>query len=457
MVAATAVLFALLTALPTGLSAVAAPDGPAGGPGSPAGSQTGQNKLAILDLVFLVDESGSETAQKVATEKSTVGTIVQSLLNPASRVTVIGFGGVNHVAPNQVATDVACVPTIADSQANLGYLSNCVSKVHRRSEAEGDDTDYAAALSQAMSYLGPSSTATPPSPDGAIKVIMMMTDGAVDVHRNPQQYGTNWQLGEQTAINEQLGAAKTDGVQFWPLGFGTEYGSVDGTSITKASALSYLNNMASQASPSVCGTKRTAVQPHATWVNNPDDALNAVDQLYADASCAGASYAQGTLAGGKSTTLKVSIPQIASAAAISVARGSAGVQVSFQPPKGASISNSPSISGQDSPVEVLHLNNITQGDVGTWEIRLTAPAGLASELVRATAFWQGAVRALTTVSPPNAKLGQQVKVTLDVLGPNGPITDPSTLSEHGRGRHRRRQRAAGDGQRPRRPGQRGTG
>ena len=36
----------------------------------------------------------------------------------------------------------------------------------------------------------------------------MMTDGAVDVARNTQQYGINWQLGEQTAINEQLGAGE---------------------------------------------------------------------------------------------------------------------------------------------------------------------------------------------------------------------------------------------------------
>ena len=117
------------------------------------GTQTGQAKLAVLDLVFLVDESGSETPQTVADEKTDVGTIVQSLLNPESRVTVIGFGGVNHVAPNEVPTDVACVPTIANSQANLGYLSTCVSKLHRRGETEGDDTDYAAGLSQAMSYL----------------------------------------------------------------------------------------------------------------------------------------------------------------------------------------------------------------------------------------------------------------------------------------------------------------
>jgi hypothetical protein len=422
------VLAVLLAGLPAGLPAHAAVAGLASGPANSARAQTGQGKLAVLDLVFLVDESGSETPQEVADEKATVGTIVQSLLSPASRVTVIGFGGANHVALSQVPADVACVPTIASGPANLDYLSTCVSKLHRRTEAEGDDTDYAAALAQAMSYLSPTSTATPPSPAGAIKAIMMMTDGAVDVHRDTQQYGSNWQLGEQTAINQQLSTAKSDGVQFWPLGFGTDIGNVDGTNITESSALSYLNTMAGQAAPSVCGSKLTAVQPHATWVNNPDDALNAIDQLYADASCAGVNDAQGTLIGGQTATLSVTIPQIASAAAISVARGTPGVMVTFQPPSGPSLSDSPNMSGQDSPVEVLHLANITQADVGTWKIRLTAPPGLASELVRATAFWQGAVRALTTVSPPNAKLGQQVKVALDVLGPNGPITDPGTLS-----------------------------
>ncbi|MCW2932296.1 MAG: hypothetical protein JWM19_3258, partial [Actinomycetia bacterium] len=124
----------------------------------------------------------------------------------------------------------------------------------------------------------------------------------------------------------------------------------------------------------------------------------------------------------------VTIPQIASAAAISVARGAPAVSVSFQPPSGAPLSNSPVMTGEGSAVETLHLYNVTAADVGTWHLTLTAPANLASELVRATVFWQGAVRALTTVSPPNAKLGQQVKVTLDVLGPNGPITDPATIS-----------------------------
>ena len=146
--------------------------------------------MAALDVVVLVDESGSETPAKVADEKQTVGTIVQSMLNPGSRVTVVGFGGVNHVAPNQTPVDVVCQPTIASGTQNLSYLASCVSKLHRRTEQEGDDTDYAAALGQAMSYLSPNSTSAPASPSGAIKVILMMTDGAVDVHRDTQQYGT---------------------------------------------------------------------------------------------------------------------------------------------------------------------------------------------------------------------------------------------------------------------------
>jgi hypothetical protein len=102
--------------------------------------------------------------------------------------------------------------------------------------------------------------------------------------------------------------------------------------------------------------------------------------------------------------------------------------VGFSLPDGKSWTDSSAISGQDtSPVEVLHVSNITSDEVGTWKVHLTAPPGLASQLVSATVFWQGAVRAVITANPPSAKLGQPVSVTLSVLGPNGPITDPATL------------------------------
>ena len=52
-----------------------------------------------LDIVMLVDESGSLSAADVAREIQAAGTIAQTPLNPRSRVTIVGFGGVNGVAP----------------------------------------------------------------------------------------------------------------------------------------------------------------------------------------------------------------------------------------------------------------------------------------------------------------------------------------------------------------------
>jgi von Willebrand factor type A domain len=395
------------------------------GTGRPADLAQGLADVAVLDVVVLVDESGSETDAKVADEKQTVGTIVQSMLNPGSRVTVVGFGGVNHVVPNQNPIDVVCQPTIASGTQNLSYLASCVNGLHRRTEQQGDDTDYAAALGQAMSYFNPGTTYGQQSPAHAIKVVLMMTDGAVDVHRDTQQYGTNWLEGEQQAINQQLAAARAYGAQVWPLGFGTDIG----TGITEPQAKAYLNQIAGNAAPAVCDKRHVANQPHATWVNDPSDAINALNQLYADAACLGTNSTHTQVGGGVQTgKLTVTIPDIASDAVISVDRGSPGVQVSFSMPGGRPWTDSSAISGQDtSPVEVLHIANITSDEVGTWGIHLTAPPGLASQLVSATVFWQGAVRAVITADPPSTKLGQPISVTLSVLGPNGPITDPATL------------------------------
>jgi hypothetical protein len=380
---------------------------PRGGPPQSTGSGN-----ALLDVVMLVDESGSETAVSVAQEKQVAATIGQSMLNPASRITVIGFGGVNHVAPNQTAIDVACKPTIASGAQNLGYLSTCVNSLHRRTEAEGNDTDYAAAFGQAMSYLNPNTTDGAQSPPGALKVILMMTDGGVDVARNTQQYGQDWLGGVHQAVNEQLALARQDHVQVWTLGMGTDITSTD---------QQYLQYLASSGAQSTCGVK-----PHSTLVTNRADALAALNQLYAEAGCMGTSVSPWISFGGGITngTLQVTIPAIASDAAISVDRGDPGVQVSFYQPNGALWADSSAISGEGSAVDVLHLVNPAPG---TWRIKLTAPPGLQSELVSATAFWQGAVRALITANPPSAQPGQVISVSLSVLGNNGPITDPATI------------------------------
>jgi hypothetical protein len=401
------------------LLAFAAP-APAGAATAAGGTPASEAALAgngdaVLDVVMLVDESGSETNANVAAERQTAGTIAQALLNPRSRVTVVGFGGVNHVAPGQDPVNVACQPTIASGAVNLSYLASCVNSLHRRTEAEGDDTDYAAALGQAMSYLSPDTTYGRQSPRGAIKVILMMTDGGVDVHRDTQQYGTNWLAGVHHAVNLQLAAARAAGVQVWPLGFGT----------ISPTDQQYLNYLAANGAQTACDNRQVS-KPHATVVNNPANALAALDALYASAGCLGSNSSSVSISGNQTRWLQVSIPPIASDAVISVDRGNPGIQVGFYQPNGQQWTDGSALSGTTTAVEALHATN---PQPGTWRIKLTAPPGLGSQLVTATAFWQGAVNALMTATPSSAQPGQPISVTLSVLGANGPITDPATLSQ----------------------------
>jgi hypothetical protein len=240
----------------------------------------------------------------------------------------------------------------------------------------------------------------------------MMTDGRVDVHRDTQQYGQNWLLGETQAIDIQLAAARKYDVELWTLGMGTD--------VTPANE-AYLQKLAESAAPSPCGEK-----PHSTLVTNRADALAALDQLYAQASChLGTSVVPATpldqLSNGQ---LQVTIPPFATDAAFSVDRGSPDVQVGFYQPDGAQWADASAISGQGGAVEVLHLRTPSPG---TWTMRLTAPAALQSELVSATAFFQGAVRALITANPPSAQPGEHICVTLSVLATNGPITSPAEV------------------------------
>jgi MYXO-CTERM domain-containing protein len=373
------------------------------------------NGDAVLDVVMLVDESGSETNANVAAERQTAGTIAQAMLNPRSRVTVVGFGGVNNVVPGQNPVNVACQPTIASGAVNLSSLASCVNSLHRRTETQGDDTDYAAALGQAMSYFSPDTAYGRQSPRGAIKVILMMTDGGVDVHRDTRQYGANWLAGVHHAVNLQLAGARADGVQVWPLGFGT----------ISSSDQNYLNYLAANGAQTACDNRQVS-RPRATVVQNAANALTALDALYASAGCLGSNSTSTTISGNQTRWLQVSIPPIASDAVISVDRGNPGIQVGFYLPNGQQWTGSSALSGTTSAVEALH---VTSPQPGTWRIKLTAPPGLASQLVTATAFWQGAVNALMTATPSSAQPGQPISVTLSVLGANGPITDPATLSQ----------------------------
>jgi hypothetical protein len=374
-----------------------------------ATSQSGGGNT-LLDVVMLVDESGSETPLSVAEEKAAAETITFGMLNPDSKVAVVGFGGVtnDNAVPPQNPIDPVCPPTTA-SQANEAVFSSCIGKLHRRNFQEGNDTDYGAALNQAMSYLGQGAS----SPPGALKLIVMLTDGGLDDSHTHHYGWPDWEAGAHHAINLDLAAAKAAGVQVWPLGFGG-FNGVD---------QQYLDYLAASGAQSGCDTR-----PQAIVISTRVGALAAFDQLLGAATCSGPSTSQTILPGGQTRSLNVTIPVIASSAAISVYRADPRVSVAFYPPgSGTPGAFGPSaISGQGTATEVLRLANPPPG---TWRVQLTAPAGMASELVSAAAFFQGAVNAYLNATPV-VQPGQPVKVTLSVLRPNGEkVTDPGTLAQ----------------------------
>ena len=386
----------------------------------------------LIDMVVLVDESGSETAASIADEKATTLEVASSLLNQGSRVTVIGFGGVNDPSAHQDPTNVACPPTPASNQ---NALATCVNQnLYPRTLSEGNDTDYAAALGQAMSYLDPSTTYGQQSPPGATKVILMMTDGAADVHNDTAQYTSNWYAGELSQIDARLSTARKNNVQFWALGFGSDIGTdVDGKLVTKAAALQYLDNMAAAGAPAICNGQRAPVQPYARWVDNSGDAFATMGQLSADASCIGFSPADGSR--------HIKIPDYATSAVISVNRGSPKVQVTFVQPDGQPWTDASALSGQDtSPVESLYLNNLTSSEIGTWAITLNAPGQYANQVVQASAFWRGTVSAVVSANPSSAKPGQAICSELTLRGPRGPVDDAADIVDFKAGIA-----AAGDG------------
>ena len=198
-----------------------------------------------------------------------------------SRVTVIGFGGVNHVAPNQNPVDVVCQPTIASGTRQPGLprvLREQAAPPHRaggrrhrlrRRARPGDELPEPEHHRRA---------AVPGRGDQGHPDDDRRRRGRAPRHPAVRQRLAGTASSRRSTSS--CAAARSDGVQVWPLGFGTDIG----TGITEPQALQYLNQIAAGGAPAVCDKRHVANQPHATWVNNPSDAINALNQLYADAA-----------------------------------------------------------------------------------------------------------------------------------------------------------------------------
>lgn len=376
-----------LVVLPVGSSAIARDDPPV---------------LPALQVVVLVDESGSLSDADVVREREAAQTIAFSVLAPDSVVSVVGFGSSN--GPGQSAVDVVCRPTVLSRAQDQDSLATCISKLHRRTPAEGADTDHAAALQQALSFV----QAGRPKR----KVVFLLTDGVLDVSHSPN-YGDTADRRNAAAkakAREVLNDLDRAGAQVWPFGFGTVKPALQdfarGKSCTPA-----------------------APDPRARVVPDSAKLTSAVAEAFSSAGCVKYGTPDvGDVPRGGSTDLHITIPAIASDASILVYKRDPRVQVEYRAPdadrpapdEGGSKFD---FAGQSTATESVR---ITDPQPGTWTIRLSS-ADVAAKDVAATVVYQAAVKAFLSVDPPQPAEGQAVTVEMQVWARNQPIVDPQEL------------------------------
>ena len=183
---------------------------------SPASAQQDpEDDLEVepVSVALVVDESGSLDEPAVAAERNAVAAVVQAELSEQTDVAVFGFGSSNSAGQNAVTTYCSST-TLGDSAVR--ELVNCSSGIHRRTDVEGVDTDFVAALRSGIDSLAAS--------PAEAKVLFLLTDGVLDVRKTaPSMVGIRKsRMAEaQRRLNEEvLPYASDSGVQIWPIGFG---------------------------------------------------------------------------------------------------------------------------------------------------------------------------------------------------------------------------------------------
>ena len=366
-----------------------------------------------VDVAILVDESGSESPTDVAQEVNAATILALGQLSGLSTVSVTGFGSSER--QGQSAVGPLCPPTGVDTQDRLNALLVCIGRLHPRTADEGNNTDFVAAISQALYYLRQSDGDRP-------KMIFLLTDGKLDVHLS-SQYGAaeedrNAAAGRQ--LTDELAQARETGVQVWPLGFG----DVDAGA---------LQSMAEQGAQRTCSDLSGDAKPRATIVRTSADALTSLAAAYASARCAQYTVQDGNLQpGGPPVELKVNIPEISTDGSFVVLKGDPSVQVTYIDPLGRSVGDQTTVDGstftrgpQGGTTDSLRVANPR---AGTWTIRLTPGAETTKPTrVVAAAVWQGVVRSSIVVDPPSPRPGQKVNVSVRLRSRNGDIKDPAAL------------------------------
>lgn len=382
---ALAVVLLLLCPAP-GAAALPAPESWSSSPGDESDADR------PVDVVFIVDESGSLSEADVEAERQAVSEMAQKIHDPenlGSRVSVIGFGSYHEDGVTLDPARQICRPKHVHDPGTAQALSECVRDLKRRTKEEGNDTDHAEALKVALEILEGAE-------DNAMKIVFMLTDGELDV-RNNSQYGDSEderQAEGEAQLDRRLDEALADKVQIWPLGFGAEGQEVSATIDEQR-----LEEMAARGYQASCETAEVP-QPEANVVDSSVDVREVATRAMATATCAVLEDpVEGDLPPAAVLELDVLIQPIATEGTISVIKNDPRIRVDYIDPRGDEVDltgdehdGSAFIhSGANGPVETLHL---TYPRAGEWTVRFTSYADAEQESVSATVQWKGKIRAV---------------------------------------------------------------
>lgn len=372
-------------------------------------------EVAPITAIIVVDESGSLDESAVRAERNAAALLALSELSPASRFAIAGFGSSN--APGQAAVRMYCNFTTLSSEAAREQVAACAKRVHRRAPSEGNDTDHAAALDAAVAELERRRE------PGAL-VIFLLTDGILDVRRSPQ-YGktaTSRNVEAERLIKEDiLPRARKAGIQVWPLGFGA---------VSRGALEAFARGGAG--ANARCGGVAEA-RPHGVVVGDSGEVIVGLLQALARARCARVTETtRGRVDSGKTVTLNVTVPIVATDGAITVTKFDPSFRVSYfdptgqqAPARGEIAGQEFEVSGQNGPVEALRIRNPKPG---VWRVKVTAPSSRPGQTVLATVVWQGAVEGAVTLVPSEPRPGRRDnRVEVRLKTRTGVINDPKAL------------------------------
>ena len=358
-----------------------------------------------VNVVILADESGSmqQYPDEVRGERQAAAQIVQEEWSPQSQIAIYGFGSApeKRGAQPQSAIDQYCGPTELTGNDARTRLTQCAAEITPRKASLGNDTDFAAALTQANTVLGGQQAVN------RLPLVFILTDGQLDVGQNSPYSG--WPSSDaagnaaaqklitdpSTGILDQL---RRIGAEIWPVGFGQ----------ANTGELSlFARGGAQNDCPAGSGaTPKAAIVPPSVTGSAETEAIQSkLIGAFAEARCAAlgqTTWAQ--LPAGGSVSKTVTISQLATLGALVVDKGDPRVEVTYTDPKGKKVSdNTPNgqssgsvdgagyvlTGGSLSPLETLRLDNPLPGP---WQVTFTDPAGVPAQIVGLSVVWQGEVQ-----------------------------------------------------------------